>query len=151
MADDNTELDRYLGDLPFKVKRELVAAIKQEADRLAEAIRAEAPVETGALRDSVKVRRTRNDLTLYVTAGGAATTKYYDRSTGYERAVVIDGRDNEGIAKQADGAGVSYDYALAVEYGTANEQAQPFFYPTARAMEDEIRENIEAAIEKALK
>lgn len=147
---DDDEVNRQIADLEFKVKRELVAAIRTEADRLADAVKAAAPVKTGALRDSVKVRRTRNDLTLYVTAGGEATTKYYDRSTGYEREVIIDGRSNEGIAKQANGAGVSYDYSLAIEYGATDHPAEPFFYPTVRAMEDEINANIEAVMEKAL-
>lgn len=148
-ADD--EMQKYIADLPFKVKRELVAAIKVEADHLADAIKAAAPVNTGALRDSVKVRRTKNELTLFVTAGGDATTRAYERNTGYESEVVIDGRDNSGKAKQADGAGVSYDYAMAIEYGTSKENAQPFFYPTVRAMEDEINQNIESAVERALK
>lgn len=150
MADDNEDLDRYLGDLSFKVRRELATAIRTEADRLADAIKAAAPVRTGALRDSVKVRRTRNDLTLYVTAGGESTTRYYDRSTGYEQEVIIDGRSNEGIAKQTGGAGVSYDYSLAVEYGATDHAAEPFFFPTVRAMEDDINANIAAAVEKAL-
>lgn len=125
--DDNQELDRYLGDLSFKVRRELATAIRIEADRLADAIKAAAPVKTGALRDSVQVRRTRNDLTLYVTAGGDATTK-----------------------EVRQGSGEPYDYALATEYGTSKENAQPFFYPTVRAMEDDINANIAAAVEKAL-
>ena len=150
MAVDD-EMQRYIADLPFKVKRELVTAIKSEADKLADAVKAAAPVATGALRDSVKVRRTRNELTLFVTAGGEATTKYYNRDTGYESEVVIDGRDNSGKAKQADGAGVGYDYAMATEFGTMDEPAQPFFYPTVRAMENEINQNIEAAVERALK
>lgn len=149
MAGSDDEIDRQIADLEFKVKRELVSAIRTEADRLADAVKAAAPVRSGALRDSVKVRRTRNDLTLYVEAGGAATTKYYDRSTGYEREVVIDGRSNEGIAKQADGAGVSYDYSLAIEFGATDHPAEPFFFPTIRAMEDSINANIEAAMEKA--
>lgn len=125
--DDNAELDQYLGNLSFKVRRELATAIKAEADRLADAIKAAAPVKTGALRDSVKVRRTRNDLTLYVTAGGDATTR-----------------------EIRQGSGEPYDYALATEYGTSKENAQPFFYPTVRAMEDDINANIAAAVEKAL-
>lgn len=150
LSDDLQEFDRQLDELSFKVKRELATAIRQEADRLADAVKAAAPVRTGALRDSVKVRRTRNDLTLYVTAGGEATTKQYDRSTGYEREVIIDGRNNEGIAKQEGGAGVSYDYSLAIEYGATDHPAEPFFYPTVRAMEDSINANIAAAMEKAL-
>ncbi len=126
MAAPDDEMQKYFADLPFKVKRELAEAIKAEADKLADAIKAAAPVKTGALRDSVQVRRTRNDLTLYVTAGGDATTKEIRK-----------------------GSGEDYDYAMATEFGTTKESAQPFFYPTARAMEDEINENIRAAVKKA--
>jgi HK97 gp10 family phage protein len=150
MAKEDDEFERAIGQLSFKLRRQIAEAIKAEADRLADAIKAAAPVKTGKLRDSVKVRRTRNELTLYVTAGGEATTRYYDRSTGYEREVVIDGRSNKGIAKKEGGAGVGYDYALATEYGTSKENAQPFFYPTARELEPSIRENIEQAVSEAL-
>ena len=108
MAKEDDEFERQIGQLSFKVKRQLAEAIKKEADRLADAIKAAAPVRTGKLRDSVKVRRTRNELTLYVTAGGDDTTK-----------------------EVRSGSGVEYDYALATEYGTSKENAQPFFYPTA--------------------
>lgn len=151
MADEpDDEVQRYLGDLSFKLKRELAGKIKEQADDLASAIKAAAPVNTGALRDSVKVRRKRNELDLEVTAGGDATTRFYDRSTGYEREVVIDGRANEGIAKQEGGAGVSYDYSRALEYGTVNEPAQPFFFNTAREMLPEIQQNIEDAVADVL-
>lgn len=147
-ADD--EVQSYLSGLSFKLRRELATKIKEEADGLADAIKAEAPVLTGALRDSVKVRRKRNELDIEVTAGGDATTRMYDRSTGYVSAVIVDGRSNKGIAKQADGAGVSYDYALSQEYGTADGPAQPFFYNTARRLMPEIQENIQQAVEDVL-
>lgn len=127
MAKEDDEFARQIGQLSFKVKRQLAEAIKKEADRLADAIKAAAPVKTGKLRDSVKVRRTRNELTLYVTAGGVDTTK-----------------------EVRSGSGVEYDYALATEYGTSKENAQPFFYPTARELEPSIRENIEQAVSEAL-
>lgn len=149
MAGSDEEIDRQIADLEFRVKRKLATAIRAEAERLADAVKAAAPVKTGALRDSVRVRRTRNDLTLYVEAGGAATTKAYDRETGYEREVVIGSGDTAGIAKQADGSGVSYDYSMAIEFGATDHPAEPFFYPTIRAMEDEINANIAAAVEKA--
>src|SRR5690349_12486336 len=101
-ADD--EMSRYFDHLPFAVKRQLAEAIKVEADKLAEAIRAETPVDTGALRDSVQVRRRRGDLSLEVVAGGDLTTK-----------------------EVREGSGVSYDYALAIEYGTNERPAEPFF------------------------
>ena len=127
MADDLDQFNKQIGDLPIKLKRQLATAIKVEADRLAEAIKAAAPVKTGALRDSVKVRRRRNDLDLEVTAGGDQT--------------IHGTRGPHGAA----------DYSLFVEYGTTQNPAQPFFYPTARSMEKEIRQNIENAIEEVLK
>mgnify|MGYP000255182256 CR=1 FL=1 len=127
MAKEDDEFERAIGQLSFKLRRQIAEAIKAEADRLADAIKAAAPVKTGKLRDSVKVRRTRNELTLYVTAGGDDTTK-----------------------EVRSGSGVEYDYALATEYGTSKENAQPFFYPTARELEPSIRENIEQAVSEAL-
>jgi HK97 gp10 family phage protein len=124
-ADD--EVQKYLGDLSFKLRRELATKIKEEADGLADAIKAEAPVDSGALRDSVKVRRKRNELELEVTAGGDATTK-----------------------EIRTGSGEPYDYALAVEYGTAKRPAEPFFYSTARERMPEIQENIQQAVEDVL-
>jgi hypothetical protein len=48
------------------------------------------------------------------------------------------------------GAGVDYDYALAVEYGTTTRPAEPFFYNTARKLMPEIQENIEQAVSDVL-
>lgn len=122
----NDDFNRQIGQLPFKLKRQLATAIAQEADRLAAAIKNAAPVRTGKLRDSVKVRRTKRDLTLEVTAGGESTT-HGERGP--------------------DGAA---DYALFMEYGTRKTPAQPFFYTTARAMQAEIKSNIAKAVEDVL-
>lgn len=128
MADSNErEIQRYIRDLPFKARRQLAGAIKTEADRLANAIKYQAPRKTGALAESVKVRRRRNELDLEVVAGGDATTK-----------------------EIRDGSGVSYDYAMATEFGTSKQPALPFFYSTYRAMRADIERNIETAVRKAL-
>lgn len=127
MADPDDDVQSWFDDLSYKVKRELAKAIKDEADGLADAIKEAAPAKSGALRDSVKVRRKKNDLDLEVTAGGDTTTK-----------------------KVRAGSGVDYDYARAVEFGTVNAEAEPFFYPTYRERAPQIRENIEAAVERAI-
>lgn len=124
-ADDAVQ--KYLGDLPFKLRRELATVIKGEADGLADAIKAEVPVLTGALRESVKVRRRRGELDLEVTAGGDATTREIRKGSGEE-----------------------YDYALAVEYGTVSRPAEPFFYNTARERMPDIQETIEQAVADVL-
>lgn len=127
MAEPDDEVQSWLSGLSFKLKRELAGKIKKEADTLAAAIKAETPVKTGKLRDSVKVRRKRNELDLEVTAGGEDTS----------------------VALRAD-SGEMYDYALALEYGTSEQPAQPFFYNTAREMMPEIQKNIEQAVADVL-
>lgn len=127
MARPDDDLQDWFSGLSFKVKKRLAATIKAEADRLATAIKAKAPVKSGALRDSVQVRRRKNDVDLEVTAGGDATTR-----------------------EVRAGSGVRYDYARAVEFGTVNAPAEPFFYNTYREMAPEIRQNIEDAVQEAI-
>lgn len=127
MADPDADLRGWFDRLSYKAKRNLAAAIKEQADGLASAIKDAAPVKTGKLRDSVQVRRRRNDLDLEVTAGGDATTR-----------------------DVRQGSGVSYDYALATEFGTSKEEAQPFFYSTYREMRDDIQQAIQDAVEEAI-
>ena len=122
----NDDFNKQIGQFPFKLKRQIATAIAQEADRLATAIKVAAPVDTGALRDSVKVRRTKHDLTLEVTAGGESTTHGE--------------RGPHGVG----------DYALFTEYGTQKSPAQPFFYSTARAMQADINANIAKAVSDVL-
>jgi HK97 gp10 family phage protein len=128
MARPDDQLQDWFSGLSFKVKKRLARTIKDEADRLATAIKSKAPVKSGALRDSVKVRRRKSDVDLEVTAGGDTT-----------------------IREIRGGSGINYDYARAVEFGTVNAPAEPFFYNTYREMAPEIRQNIDAAIEEAIK
>lgn len=121
MAND---LQSWFRALPYKLQRELAGELKDIADGLADKIRSEAPTgPTGKLKDSVRVRRGRKTLELYVEAGGDLTTK-----------------------EVRAGSGVAYDYALAQEFGTQRMPAQPFFYSTYRAEQAGIRERIEDAV-----
>jgi HK97 gp10 family phage protein len=114
------ELQSYLGQLPVRLKRELAAELKRQADDLADAIRAAAPQgDTGHLKDSVEVRRGRGSLSLVVTAGGDATTK-----------------------EVRAGSGQPYDYAMGVEFGNEHVPAQPFFYSTYAERKDDIEQAI---------
>lgn len=127
MARPDDELQDWFSGLSFKVKKQLARDIRNEADRLAAAIKAAAPVASGALRDSVQVRRKKSDTELEVTAGGDTTTR-----------------------EIREGSGVSYDYARAVEFGTVDRPAQPFFFNTYRQMAPEIRRNLDDAIARAI-
>ena len=120
MADD---LQSWFRDMPYKLRRELAGRVRDIADDLADDIRAATPVKTGAMRDSVKVRRGRNELSLYVEAGGPATTKEVRK-----------------------GSSAEYDYALATEFGTQKEPAKPFFYTTYNARKDDVAQQLQDAV-----
>jgi len=114
------EVQTYFRNLAFAKKREVARAVKEAAEELRNAIAPHAPRgATGNTQRSVRVTRTRNELTFVVRAGGQLTS----------RAV-------------REGSGVAYDYALAGEFGTSRQPAQPWFYPAGRAAQD----GIEAAL-----
>ncbi|MBN8987418.1 MAG: hypothetical protein J0H42_04180 [Rhizobiales bacterium] len=131
MGEPDDEVQSWFDQLSYKLKRELAATIKEEADGLAGAIQRaiveEDLVLTGELRDSVKVRRKRNELELEVTAGGPATTREITK-----------------------GSGVEFDYALAPEFGTVHQAAQPYFYSTARRLLPDIQQTIEDKVEDVI-
>lgn len=96
-------------------------ALEREAEKLADAIREAVPVDDGSLRGSVRVEPTDERLAVRVVAGG------------------------DGPNLKTSEAGVTYDEALMVEYGTSRSPAQPFFWPTVNAMRDELKANVGSA------
>lgn len=131
MADD---LDEYLRSLPDKLVQPISRAIHEQAQMLSDAQRAalqtleQAPPDSGNLEASCRVEPGRNDLEVFVVAGGESTTS-----------------DVRG------GSGVPYDHALAFEFGNSRQPARPFFYPTYREKRDAMQDAINQAIEDALK
>jgi len=127
MASPDDQLQDWFSGLSYKTKRKLAGDLKDITGSAAVQIQAAAPELSGKLKGTVKVRRKRNDLDLEITAGGPETTKEI-------RA----------------GSGVEYDYALAGEYGTVNEEAQPWFFPTWRQIQGDVRQEIEDAVNDAI-
>lgn len=126
MAND---LDKYLEQLPA----ELEASIAEEWERAVEE-ELVGPISdaarkgrTGNLQASVRKERGRDDLEWIVKAGGPLTTKPI-----------------------RDGATVEYDYAHGEEFGNSHYSGQPFFYGTARAHEEALRDRAEEIIGRVL-
>src|SRR5262245_13650696 len=119
MAD---ELDRYLGDLSAKLRRELDAVVRRQADELVRAMQSEVGrsanpgPHTGKLQQSVRNLR-----------------------QGTARYLVVAGGDETTVR--------GYDYALAKEFGTSRQQAEPFFFTTYNRMKADIQETISRAVE----
>lgn len=130
-ASRNTSLARLkkrLAKVPLDVRADAATEALLQARALGQAMQAAAPVEEGDLRASVRVEGGRRGDRWFVKAGGAKTTKP--------------------VRKSAKGA-PRYDYALAVELGTAKMKARPFFYPTYRARRSAIRRAIIGAAGRA--
>lgn len=119
----------FLLGLPKKLRKPIAAALKEQAERLADAQRgvASAHSKSGELVGSIRVEPGRDELEVFVRAGGAATTK-----------------------EVRDGSGVPYDYALADEFGTTHQAATPFFYPVYRELHDSIVEEISDVVQRAV-
>ncbi|HQF92400.1 MAG TPA: HK97 gp10 family phage protein [Synergistaceae bacterium] len=128
---------RSLGE--GNVLREACAeTVDRCADRVLESAKALVPVETGALRDSLKKRHKKGSLVAKVFADYPDTGEYRKKKTN----------------KQAAGSPVYY--AFAVEYGTKGtktrraRRAKPFLYPAARANIAAGDRDMEEAIERVL-
>jgi Bacteriophage HK97-gp10, putative tail-component len=130
VADPDDELQRTFRELPMHLKREIATVIRDQADELAGELREAAPQgETGRTKESVRVRRGRNTLEVVVSAGGPLTTKPVRNGA----------------------VGADYNYALAGEFGTRHQAADPWFYPACRAREAEINAAIEDAVDEILR
>jgi hypothetical protein len=122
-GDTSREVATWFRQQPMQKKRQIAGVLQEEADDLANAIRSAARSRSGKLAGSVRVRRGRNTLELFVEAGGSATTK-----------------------EVRTGSGEPYDYALAQEFGNSHQPAHPFFYNTHRATAEERHRRIQEKI-----
>ena len=139
--------------MQVEVFQDAVAELNNQADALVERMKARTPRgKTGNLAKSIRKVQTKNPLVVRVEAGGPLTTHAFKRDTGYVREVVIGSGDTKGIAKKKGGAGVTFDYSRAVEFGTHEMPAEPFFFPTYRgnrpAMRRAVKSRIKSDIEK---
>lgn len=113
--------------LPEAVRKGTQRALLEAATELAGAIKRAVPVARGDLRDSVRVKR------------GKAASR--DQQAGVDPDLTI--RVTEGDRDTF--------YAPFVEFGTADQPAQPHFFPTYRANRKRLARQIKAAQRRAIK
>ena len=119
-----------LRDSVYPHLRTATDAVRDVAKRLA-------PVKTGALRESIKARTWKEDLSGVVYADYPETSRRTKRRTKKQRA------------------GARVYYATAVEYGhkqgSKTVPAQPFLRPAVKAKQRLIRKELTDAMKEALK
>lgn len=107
-------IDRKLSKLPYKVQGKVVRpAMRAGMKVMAEAVKAEVPVDTGLTKANVKVRATPK-----------GKIKKGQRSTTISMEVVV--MPNPGLFKTSKGTGKRYFYPALVQYGSASQPANPF-------------------------
>lgn len=121
------ELRARFARIPVKVRVAAKVAIDHGADELIAFQRRLVSVDEGILIASIRKEPGRHELSVFIRAGGPTTTK----------------------AVRA-GVDASYDYAMAIEFGTRKMHARPFFYPAYRASRKRIRGRITRAMKKAI-
>lgn len=136
-----------LAKLPAEVRAAVEQQLEAEAEALAAAMRNNVPVDTGTLRDSIKVVPGKHALSRRIVVGGDATTvKVRKGVSDADFAKAKAKRNNTG----------EFDYFRAVEFGHLTPDgvpvpAQPFFFPTYRARKKALKRRIAAAARGPLK
>lgn len=144
-------LDKQLARLarfPAELAEGLEAQVEQEAEELAAAMRANAPVgKTGRLRRSIKVLPGRHRLSRRVVMGGRLTTVKVRQG--------VSDRDFKRARAKGNNTG-EYDYSRAVEFGHLTAagvmvHGVAMFFGTYRARRKAIRRRISGVARKLLK
>lgn len=102
------------------------AEVMNGAREIGSAMKRAVPRDKGVLADSIRIEFDGNMGRAFIKAGGPTTTR------------------------PVRSGGPDYDYARAQEYGTTEQPAQPFFFPTLRLMKKTVRGKIDRAIKKAI-
>lgn len=131
MADQLTRLQKRLAAIPKRVVEATQPSLQRSANELVDAMKALAPEDTGALKDSI-----------VSTPGGQSTPPY--SQPGGETVVPANA-----VAVTAGNTDVRY--AHLVEHGTAEAPAQEFFWPAYRLLKRRLERRTKRDIGKAVR
>lgn len=132
------KLVRSLKQMPIEARKEIGPAIDKGADELVRLQRAAAPKDKFKLVRSIRKEK-----------GGTRIGSQLKGDAGLSTAVVAGGPLT--TKEVRSGSGVSYDYALAGEFGTSDTPAQPYFYGPYRLIKRRIKSRITRATTKSAK
>jgi HK97 gp10 family phage protein len=120
------KFDRLMRKLPEEVAKEIQPTLIRQGNRLVKEMQSRAPVETGALRDSITVTPPGASTPAYSQPGGS-------RVAAPNEVIVTAG--NERVR-----------YAHLPEFGTSKMKAEPYFWPSVRLLQTSIRRSIKRGL-----
>lgn len=130
----SAQLERFkrrLDAIPSAVKDAVRPSLEKSGAELVAKMQRAVPIDTRALHDS-----------LTMTPGGQTTPPYSQPGGSQvvpENAVVVTAGNS------------AVRYAHLVEYGTAKASAQPYFWPSFRALKEKIKSRTKTAIRNAVR
>lgn len=130
-SDQLKRLQRRMEAIPRAVREAVQPALKASADEMAASMANLAPVDSGALKDSIAV-----------TPAGQTTPAY--SQPGGSKLV-----PENSVAITVGNTDVRYPHL--VEYGTKDTSPQPFFWPAFRLLRKRAERRIKRAITKAVR
>ncbi|TNB46809.1 HK97 gp10 family phage protein [Martelella lutilitoris] len=125
-------LERKLKRMPVVAKKLIRRAMEQSADEIVALMRSLAPVDSGALRDSI-------GWTWGRAPSGSIIAATVKSSLGSELTITIYAGDDEAF------------WARWVEFGRQDMPAQPYFYVSYRAKRRRVKSRISRSLTKAAK
>lgn len=131
MSKQAQRLNRRMQAIPKAVRAAVQPALEQAGIDLKVTMRVLAPRDTGALEDSIAVTLPGQSTPPYSQPGGSSVA-----------------RENQVLVTAGN---TSVRYAHLVEYGTAEADAQPYFWPAYRLMKKKLSNRIKRAIRKAVR
>lgn len=134
-------LTRKLTAIPRHVEAATIPAMESGAAEIVTMMKRLAPVESGALRDSIGW--TWGD----APEGAMVLGRSKARGGPGRKFITI----YAGSAQTMVGSRAQFQLARLQEFGTQNMTANPFFYPSWRASRKRVRGRITRAMKKAIK
>jgi HK97 gp10 family phage protein len=122
---------KRLESIPENVREAVKPALIKSGEELSERMKLLAPVDTGALQESIAVTLPGESTPPYSQPGGSRVAK--------ENEVIVTA-GNEKVR-----------YAHLLEYGTTAAPAHPYFWPAYRLTRERIKRRLSRAISKAVK
>jgi len=125
----NASVERFR-KLTEELKKEVfdlaVSELNVQADELIAVMKSVVPVDEGDLSNSIRKVPGKSPTQVRIVAGGSATTK-------------------------AGSGGKPYDHARAIEFGTTEMPAEPFFFPSYRLKKKKMISSMKRKLTASIK
>jgi HK97 gp10 family phage protein len=131
MSDQSARLKQRMSAIPQAVKDAVGPALIKSGNEVSRDAKALAPVDTGALKNSIAVTPPGQPTPPYSQPGGSQVAG--------ETEVLVTVGDTH------------VRYAHLVEYGTAKAKAKPYFWPAYRLNRKRANDRIKRAVSKAVR